>query len=1257
MVEVSKKIIHFLKQKIGNIICLLLCFNLLISLFVPMVLVAASSLNNSVSIADNDTTDTYREALINDTNGSRYAGRIWSDKSVFTGNISLDNETDGYDGIINNNSDFLHVFSALGSSQAYVGLPPTKTVIVIDNSGSMYSNNKEWNETRIAKTIESTNKAIDKLMRASRYNEISVVLFGDGPNSNDLDDDSNNIYLFHGNDTAVTILPMKHYQVSSNGTPLEYLKAGWKKSDELLTEELNHTDSSGSGWVFVDNKLAGLNNNDKTENQNYSWYNKNKNWDGWNNCGDKKYTAYSNGTTNIQAGVYQGMQELLNTETTFKVAGNVYNCIPALVILTDGEATDALNNWLNPSTDENGYINSRMGFLNDFSYDGTSFIGRNDSRGLKDGDHTNAGWNQFLAVKNNDGSDFKGDLTDETLAKNDEVYYESIFSANLKSGELPSFESYTYISKDGEEFESTRPTGDSLVAMQKLANTYRESEAYFVFTYLLTAAYYKQAVKNAYNVEDDWNIYTVSVDMDNPDEEGFKAGFKNTGDKNEGNSITTNPFMMNPSKYFNKQFLKQKGYLLSESSDINNTFYDDDTVGDKTIEGILLAMKAWDNFSNGTFATWNQTNGITTYRRINGGYNFYSNSIRNKIKTYRKNEYYFNGELGQESYSEKVVHGYDCSPSSSYYGKDFSAGIYPNPSHQAFWRVYNEQKIGEDFFIPTTTADPSIDLTKLSFNYETAAYYAFSSSSSSTDSIEGVFDIVVKDIMQPAFTPIHDNFSDADYLNYTDPIGKYMEVKDVKNLLLFGELYDVKKTDLKYVVNENGEQIEYNTKPSKYDYTRQYYEIDNKGHNEVINGGYKIINESGNYPSNVHFKISDFKIYVDTKTNSGPLENDQELHFAIPALALPLQVVTLTINPDGSIKSYQTNVANKKDSTPLRLFYEVGVSENVLTKNKKDIDTNVISKEYLEKNTKDGILYFNSNYYSNTLYDGYTADTQDGARTKGDAFLSASPSILNRYYIFQKNLKLYTKAYKVENGELKELTEDEAKNFEGHTYYGELSSIAEAQNKLSNGLKEGDVITLETDVVTYENKSQYNGDSYYYIVAEYYMPTNDGKGKMVQYIVSRKGTEFGSGLLDGKLPKGDFLCWYDANGKNSETYNYNETIPSDKQADANWVLATKIGGLRIGDLHQSILLKDENKTGTSTSYYLPIIADDLSTEGSDVIFDIYLGNNGLLTYKLIDNPNTNDIIIFLIIVFTINSILLLVLFIRKKYFKKLKFQY
>ena len=76
--------------------------------------VAAEMTENVINrIADGDTTDTYIGKLLSNEWGSRYAGRVWTDKSVFANGtpINLDMKTDGYDGSVNLNSDFGIAFS------------------------------------------------------------------------------------------------------------------------------------------------------------------------------------------------------------------------------------------------------------------------------------------------------------------------------------------------------------------------------------------------------------------------------------------------------------------------------------------------------------------------------------------------------------------------------------------------------------------------------------------------------------------------------------------------------------------------------------------------------------------------------------------------------------------------------------------------------------------------------------------------------------------------------------------------------------------------------------------------------------------------------------------------------------------------------------------------------------------------------------------------------------------------------------------
>lgn len=103
--------------------------------------------------ADPNTMETYKGKLLSDseggsseTTGSRYAGRVWSDKSVVAHDnnrnfqeLELKMEDDGYKGSVNFNADFLHIYSTLTSSQVVNEYPPSPIdlVIVFDMSGSM----------------------------------------------------------------------------------------------------------------------------------------------------------------------------------------------------------------------------------------------------------------------------------------------------------------------------------------------------------------------------------------------------------------------------------------------------------------------------------------------------------------------------------------------------------------------------------------------------------------------------------------------------------------------------------------------------------------------------------------------------------------------------------------------------------------------------------------------------------------------------------------------------------------------------------------------------------------------------------------------------------------------------------------------------------------------------------------------------------------------------------------------------------------
>ncbi len=1197
-------------------ICLLVCISQIIFLFTPTILADSSGLRNSTYNVDPDTTDSYQDALINNINGSRYAGRIWSDKSVFRSTITLDNDTDGYAGTINSNSDFLHVFSTLGSSiqQNNYSKVPVDLVIAIDMSASMaqdtrysissftdekdgkYAEEKERTmkkriaNSRVQKTLDAANNTIDYLMKQNINNRVSVVVYGAG---------------------AAVIMPLSHYKRVDSNTP--YLSVGgmetlysledltydeelgwlWTRNLDacytievkaLKDDEDNPTFSSNTTYTFsvsnnVKNTKVKANPGYEEQNETNLMTNQHKN--NTNVKGDNehykelkadKYIGYF---TNTQGGIYLAYSQLAETDKTTINVKTVTNRtetlarIPAAIIMTDGGANFAFN-----EVGEWGEFYGNVG--KEFCPQDSPSDNDNNICFRKD----NLWYQDKRDEKNLSHS--LGAPTDQDHNTGDEWY--KVYLPGIKdSNEITTLNNFGMEKEEGTL--TSAPVWDQIgILYSNDADILGTSAT--ILQLLMTASYMKTAVNKHY--EQGWeqgnaldttriklSTYTISVDAANVPQWG--------------------KFRLYPS-------MDPANYPLDSNS---NWWDNEEKFGPELTQFGDIVKKA--TVFTGMLDTWKDW--VAGKKAI-------ANANATTVKM----------------------------------------TISPLPEE------------GDNSFGVTVTNQDVID----NIVYNDGFYDADS------EDVEEKFLDITSTITGNIFVPISGVNEDgvSDSLTYNDPIGKYMEVKDDSitvndktysmALLLFGQIHGIVKTgvyDYNFNLNHRGENHNSNNLQEKF--TMGWYDKDGNylGDNgswangdtyyldvDTIKLYVPTINEDENLTeeernktyviyrfaestgernkdiknisygenSKVTFKLSDIRVWVE-KDKSREEYNDM-LFVNIPVQALPLQTVYVEVNEEdeNEVKSYRTNLDNKLASTPLRLFYGVGVCESLLINNRKDVDTDQMSDEYLEEYTKDGYIYFYSNYYSKTLYDGYTADTLANARTRGDPVTTFSPSEDNRYYVFQKNLILYSKAYIVQaDGSLKEITDEEAKNFEGANYYGELEENTESVTELMNKgeISAGDIVTYSTDKVKYSSNPA--SDTYYFMAIDYYVPTDNNGGKRVQFMVSRLGSEFGSGILGDQVSEGEYVCWYDESGTFSETYDYKAEIPSEKQnGNTNWVLATKIGGLRIGDLHQGIHIKEENVTETSNSYYLPIIADDKSRAGYDAVLDAYLGNNGLLIYKI-----------------------------------------
>ena len=136
------------------------------------------------------------------------AGRVWTDKSVFTSPDDLGDLVDASGSDYNlsmkdKDKNFLVALSVLASNKSIVGYSytPTDTMLVLDVSASM--NNSGY----VDELVASANNAITKLLALNNHNRVGVVLY------------SGNAY--QGNSagsTAEVLLPLDRYTAPTTGT-------------------------------------------------------------------------------------------------------------------------------------------------------------------------------------------------------------------------------------------------------------------------------------------------------------------------------------------------------------------------------------------------------------------------------------------------------------------------------------------------------------------------------------------------------------------------------------------------------------------------------------------------------------------------------------------------------------------------------------------------------------------------------------------------------------------------------------------------------------------------------------------------------------------------------------------------------------------------------------------------------------------------------------------------------------------------------
>lgn len=259
----------------------------------------------------------------------------------------------------------------------------------------------------------------------------------------------------------------------------------------------------------------------------------------------------------------------------------------------------------------------------------------------------------------------------------------------------------------------------------------------------------------------------------------------------------------------------------------------------------------------------------------------------------------------------------------------------------------------------TVTHPSQNDITEVNDLNYVDQYFAADNASAVMD----VFEQIVSDItMSTPQVPTNvnpDAIDQSGYITYTDEIGDYMEVKDVKNLIFSGTNF---------------------TKPSK-----------------TTSGNTTTYTFSGEIDSPVYGKqnANDIAITVTSNTDSSTGKMTQTLKVKIPASAIPLRVNTVELDSSGNVKSHTTN-----NAYPTRLCYTVGVQDGVKNVD-GTVDLSKIDDAYKQANTGTDGLYFYSNKY--------TGDIKWGDQeTAGNAYVEFTPAKNNPYFYVQERIPLYT---------------------------------------------------------------------------------------------------------------------------------------------------------------------------------------------------------------------------------------------------------
>ncbi len=320
------------KTKMGkSVLTVILSLIMVFEMIVPSAFFAAAddgywyNGGAGTTVVDLDTSTKYTESL-GDNASTEYAGRIWTDKSVYNNDVVFATYGGGSEGFKLNDGgnlgeDFLISYSALATAESISGQTqaPVDVVLIVDISGSMSNGSSDMDNgySRIYNTVQATNNAIESLMNLNPYTRVAVVAFSSN---------------------ATTLLSLGRYSKATT-VEREWVQTGrysWQGYWEEYEVELpyfslsRNTGSSNYATLYV-NAISAED-------------------------GTIEDSISVEGGTNIQMGLYEGMN-ILATEksTTVNINGATVQRVPSVILLSDGSPTYSSDSksWWAPSDNYN----------------------------------------------------------------------------------------------------------------------------------------------------------------------------------------------------------------------------------------------------------------------------------------------------------------------------------------------------------------------------------------------------------------------------------------------------------------------------------------------------------------------------------------------------------------------------------------------------------------------------------------------------------------------------------------------------------------------------------------------------------------------------------------------------------------------------------------------------------------------------------------------------------------------------------------